>query len=150
MKLRGDVIITTVADEEYASIGTASIVKQWHADATIVTEPSHLNLCVAHHGFVWLEVETQGVAAHGSRPELGVDAIAKMGHVLVELEALRPHPSTAPTHALLRSGSLHASLITGGQELSRLSARCCELKSNVARFRREPGYRRRPASGHFG
>lgn len=124
MKLRGDVIVTAVVDEEYASIGTAAIVNQWRADAAIVTEPSHLNLCVAHRGFVWLEVETHGVAAHGSRPELGVDAIAKMGHVLVALEALDRDLRAQPTHALLRSGSLHASLIAGGQELSSYPARC--------------------------
>lgn len=125
MNLRGDVIITAVADEEYASIGTASIVKQWRTDAAIVTEPSHLDLCIAHRGFVWLEVETQGVAAHGSRPELGVDAIAKMGHVLVALEQLDRDLRAQPTHDLLHSGSLHASLISGGQELSSYPARCC-------------------------
>lgn len=124
MNLRGDLIITAVADEEYASIGTASIVKQWQADAAIVTEPSHLNLCVAHRGFVWLEVETHGVAAHGSRPELGVDAIAKMGHILVALEQLDRGLRAKPTHPLLRSGSLHASLIAGGQELSSYPAHC--------------------------
>lgn len=124
MPLRGDLIITAVADEEYASIGTASIVKRWRADAAIVTEPSHLNLCVAHRGFVWLEVETHGVAAHGSRPALGVDAIAKMGHVLVGLEQLDRELRANPTHPLLVSGSLHASLISGGQELSSYPASC--------------------------
>src|SRR5579859_5050721 len=59
--LRGDVIVTAVADEEYASIGTSSIVKHWHADAAIVTEPTELNICTAHKGFVWLDVETEGV-----------------------------------------------------------------------------------------
>lgn len=124
LKLRGDVIITAVSDEEFASIGTASIVKQWRADAAIVTEPSHLNLCVAHRGFVWLDVETHGVAAHGSRPELGIDAIAKMGHVLVKLEALDRTLRAAPPHPLLHTGSLHASLISGGQELSSYPAHC--------------------------
>src|SRR5438445_759890 len=84
-KLRGDVIVTAVADEEFASIGTSSVVERWHADAAIVTEPTELQICTAHKGFVWLEVETLGVAAHGSRPDLGVDAIVKMGHVLVDL-----------------------------------------------------------------
>lgn len=124
LNLRGDVLVTAVADEEFASIGTAAIVKKWRADAAIVTEPSHLDLCVAHRGFVWLEVETHGVAAHGSRPELGIDAIAKMGHVLVGLEQLDRDLRAMPTHPLLRSGSLHASLISGGQELSSYPARC--------------------------
>lgn len=122
--LRGDVIVTAVCDEEYASIGTEAVVKNWHADAAIVTEPTELQICVAHKGFVWLQVETTGVAAHGSRPELGIDAIAKMGHVLVGLEKLDRDLRANPTHKLLKSGSLHASLIRGGQELSSYPERC--------------------------
>jgi len=123
-KLQGDVIVTAVADEEFASIGTSSVVKRWHADAAIVTEPTELQICTAHKGFVWLEVETLGVAAHGSRPDLGVDAIVKMGHVLVELERLDRALRAVPTHRLLMSGSVHASLISGGQELSSYPERC--------------------------
>ena len=122
--LRGDVIVTAVADEEYASIGTAAIVKQWKADAAIVTEPTGLDICTAHKGFAWLEVETIGVAAHGSRPDLGVDAIVKMGKVLAGLEALELSLRSGVAHRLLGSGSLHASLIEGGQELSSYPLRC--------------------------
>ena len=122
--LRGDVIVTAVADEEYASIGTSSIVKKWHADAAIVTEPTELHICTAHKGFVWLDVETEGVAAHGSRPDLGVDAIVKMGKVLLGLEELDRSLRAAPSHRLLGSGSVHASLIQGGQELSSYPRHC--------------------------
>ncbi len=123
-RLRGDVIVTAVADEEYASIGTSSIVKRWHADAAIVTEPTELNICTAHKGFVWLDIQTEGVAAHGSRPDLGVDAIVKMGKVLVGLEELDRSLQSAPLHPLLGSGSIHASLIKGGQELSSYPKHC--------------------------
>jgi len=123
-QLRGDVILTAVSDEEYASIGTASIVKRWHADAAIVTEPTGLEICIAHKGFIWLEIETRGIAAHGSLPDLGVDAIVKMGKVLVGLEELDRSLRSAPSHRLLGSGSLHASLISGGQELSSYPERC--------------------------
>ncbi len=122
--LRGDVIITAVADEEFASIGTVSIVKRWHADAAIVTEPTELNICTAHKGFVWLDIETEGIAAHGSRPDLGVDAITKMGKVLVGVEDLDRSLRSAPSHRLLGSGSVHASLIQGGQELSSYPKHC--------------------------
>ena len=124
LRLRGDIIVTAVADEEYASIGTSSIVKSWHADAAIVTEPTHLNICVAHKGFIWLEVQTIGVAAHGSLPHVGIDAIAKMGKVLVGLEELDHRLRSAPSHRLLKSGSVHASLIQGGQELSSYPESC--------------------------
>lgn len=122
--LRGDVIVTAVADEEYASLGTESIVKRWRADAAIVTEPTQLQICLAHKGFTWLEIETRGVAAHGSKPDLGLDAIAKMGQVLVGLEALDRSLRSQSSHPLLHSGSLHASLISGGQELSSYPERC--------------------------
>ena len=122
--LRGDVIITAVSDEEFASIGTASIVKQYHADVAIVTEPTELDICVAHKGFVWLEVETIGTAAHGSRPDLGVDAIVKMAKVLNGLEELDHTLRATPSHPLLKSGSVHASLIDGGQEFSTYPDRC--------------------------
>lgn len=122
--LRGDVIFTAVADEEYASLGTQAIVGAWKADAAIVTEPTGLQACVAHKGFVWIDIETRGVAAHGSRPDLGVDAIAKMGHALVALDRLDQNLRAAPTHPLLGSGSIHASLIRGGQELSSYPERC--------------------------
>jgi acetylornithine deacetylase len=123
-ELRGDVIVTAVADEEYASIGTSSIIKHWHPDAAIVTEPTELNICTAHKGFVWLDIETEGVAAHGSRPDLGVDAIVKMGKVLVGLEDLDRSLQSAHSHRLLGSGSIHASLIKGGQELSSYPKHC--------------------------
>jgi acetylornithine deacetylase len=124
LKLRGDVILTAVSDEEFASIGTSSIVKQYHADAAIVTEPTELDVCVAHKGFAWLEVETMGTAAHGSLPELGVDAIVKMAKVLNGLEELDHTLRTSPSHPLLKSGSVHASLIEGGQELSTYPDHC--------------------------
>jgi acetylornithine deacetylase len=122
--LRGDVIMTAVADEENASIGTAAVLDGWHAAAAIVTEPTDLELCVAHKGFIWLDVETVGRAAHGSRPDLGIDAIAKMGRVLIGLEELDRELRAAPSHPLLASGSLHASLIVGGQERSSYPERC--------------------------
>jgi acetylornithine deacetylase len=123
-RLRGDVIFTAVIDEEYASVGTMDLAQRFHADGAIVAEFTELQLILAHRGFVWLEVETIGKAAHGSRPDLGVDAIAKMGKVLVEVENLDKKLRSSPTHPLLGSGSVHASLIKGGQELSSYPEKC--------------------------
>ena len=79
---RGDVVVTAVVDEELSSVGTQMALKRVRPDAAIVAEPTGMRVCIAHKGFVAFEVETHGRAAHGSRPDLGVDAIAKMGHVL--------------------------------------------------------------------
>ena len=122
--LRGDVIVTAVADEELASTGTETVLEHVRADAAIVVEPTDLKLAVAHRGFVGFELETAGVAAHGSRPDLGVDAIRKMGPVLVALEELDARLQAGPRHALVGPASLHASLIEGGQEYSSYPARC--------------------------
>jgi acetylornithine deacetylase len=122
--LRGDVIVTAVCDEEVASIGTARVAERYRADAAIVSEPTEMRLALAHKGFVGFEVETKGRAAHGSRPDLGVDAIAHMGHVLVGIEELDRRLREEPTHPLLGSGSLHASVIEGGQEFSSYPERC--------------------------
>jgi acetylornithine deacetylase len=122
--LRGDVVITAVADEEFASIGTAAVLERVRADAAIVVEPTELKLAIAHKGFVGFELETQGVAAHGSRPHLGVDAIAKMGPLLVALKQLDQRLQAGAQHPLVGPGSIHASLIEGGQEFSSYPARC--------------------------
>lgn len=122
--LRGDVIVQAVADEEYASVGTAAIAPRFEAEGAIVAEFTELKVILAHKGFVWLEVETAGKAAHGSRPDLGVDAIIKMGHVLAAIERLQGKLRQKTVHPLLGSGSIHASLIKGGRELSSYPDQC--------------------------
>ncbi|HEX6506989.1 MAG TPA: M20/M25/M40 family metallo-hydrolase, partial [Chloroflexota bacterium] len=120
----GEVWLTAVMDEEYASLGTQAVVASLSADGAIVTEPTDLRICVAHKGFAWATIETTGSAAHGSRPELGIDAIAHMGRVLGEMESLQQELASRAAHPLLGYGSIHASLIDGGQELSSYPASC--------------------------
>jgi acetylornithine deacetylase len=123
-RLRGDVIVTAVADEEVGSIGTEELVRQVTADAAIVSEPTEEVVAIAHKGFVAFEVETAGVAAHGSRPDIGVDAIAAMGPVLTGIAELDTRLRSGPAHPLLGTGSVHASVIEGGQEYSSYPAAC--------------------------
>ncbi|NUO79841.1 ArgE/DapE family deacylase [candidate division KSB1 bacterium] len=114
----GRVLVAGVVDEEYASIGAEALVQKWHADAAVVTEPTDLMIGVGHKGFAWLEIETTGRAAHGSRPREGRDAIFRMGRVLARLEELDRVLQAKPPHPILGTASLHASLINGGRELS--------------------------------
>jgi acetylornithine deacetylase len=93
------------------------------ADAAIVTEPTHGEIVVAHKGFVWAEIEVRGRAAHGSMPDKGVDAIVAAAPVLTRLRELDESLGASP-HPLLGRGSVHASLISGGEELSTYPARC--------------------------
>ncbi len=118
IKLKGDVTLTLVADEEYASIGTEAIVSEYTADAAIICEPTDLDIVIAHKGFAWTKIEVFGHAAHGSLPHRGVDAIVKAGKVLAAIDELGQTNLKKKTHPLLGPASIHASLIEGGTELS--------------------------------
>ncbi|PYV40290.1 MAG: acetylornithine deacetylase [Acidobacteria bacterium] len=124
----GEVVLAAVADEEDQSLGTQFFLNQWPKEKPfefgLVLEPTDLKACTAHKGFAWLEVNAHGIAAHGSRPQDGVDAIRSMGAVLQELEALDERLQSRPSHPLLGSGSLHASIIQGGREWSSYPDRC--------------------------
>jgi acetylornithine deacetylase len=120
----GRLVIACVADEEHASIGADALVSEWRADGGVVTEPTELAVAVAHKGFEWVDIETEGRAAHGSRPRDGRDAILHMGRVLAELEALDRTLQAGRAHPLVGAASLHASLIEGGRELSSYPDRC--------------------------
>jgi len=123
-QLRGNLILTAVVDEEYASIGTEEVVKEYKADGALLLEATDLKICVAHKGFAWVDVETSGIAAHGSRPDLGVDAIVNMGRFLAELGELENRLRQGSGHPLLGTGSVHASLVRGGRELSTYPDNC--------------------------
>ncbi len=152
-RLRGDVVLAAVADEEYASLGTADAIAHRGVDAAIVTEATELELCVAHKGFVWLEVETTGRAAHGSRFFEGVDANIRMGRFLGRLDGLEQALRARAPHPLVGPPSLHAPLIHGGKELSTYSASCrlnierrtvpgeteTQVVAEVAALAQEPG-----------
>jgi len=122
--LEGDVLVACVADEEVASLGTAEVAERFRADGAIVTEPTGLDLVVAHKGFVWAEIDLAGRAAHGSRPDLGIDAIAHAGRVLAGIERLGEELAGGASHPLLGTASVHASTIEGGDGWSLYPARC--------------------------
>lgn len=122
--LRGDILVCCVADEEHASLGTAEVLSRFTADAGIVTEPMNLEPTLWHKGFVWAEVTIAGRAFHGSRPDEGIDAIAKAGYLLVELDRLADRLAAESGHPQLGSGSIHASIIRGGEEASSYPATC--------------------------
>jgi len=121
---RGRLIVAAVVDEEYESIGADALAAEWKADGAVVTEPTDLQVAVGHKGFAWLEIDTIGRAAHGSRPLDGRDAILRMGRILQRLEALDRELQSRPPHPLMGTGSLHASIIEGGRELSSYPDRC--------------------------
>ena len=122
--LAGDVLIAAVADEEHSSIGTAEVIDRYEVNGAVVTEPTELDICLAHKGFVWLEVEVEGRAAHGSRPDLGIDANMHMGRILAHLEWLNRELADRPPHRFVGVPSLHAALLHGGTAASVYAAAC--------------------------
>jgi acetylornithine deacetylase len=125
---RGDVIIAAVADEEYGSIGTFDVIRHFkdntQINAAIVTEPTAARICLAHKGYLWIEIETIGCAAHGSKFESGIDANMMMGRFLSELDKLERDLRARSPHPLLGPPSLHAAMIHGGEGLSTYAASC--------------------------
>lgn len=122
----GEVIVAAVADEEAASQGIQDVLSHLDPatiDAAVVAEPTERQIGIAHRGFVWTEVTITGVAAHGSRPHLGADAILAAGPVLVGFAELDREIRTR-VHPVLGPGNLHASLISGGTEESTIPDRC--------------------------
>ncbi len=124
LQLKGDVILTAVIDEEHSSLGTEAVMRDYKADAAIVTEPSWMNLCLAHRGFAVFEIEVLGKAVHTSQQQLGVNAIMQAGKLLAGMAAFDKALQSKEKHPLLDVGSLQATLIQGGQELFTSPASC--------------------------
>ena len=124
-KSRRQIIVSAVADEEWESVGMRALIDSGiRADAAIITEPTRLAVCPAHRGFVWMDVTFRGRAAHGSRYDIGVDAITHAGLVLAELDKLERTREKGLRHPLLGRGSLHASVIRGGVGMSTYPEEC--------------------------
>ncbi|HUQ49020.1 MAG TPA: ArgE/DapE family deacylase [Gemmatimonadaceae bacterium] len=119
------IVVAAVTDEEYESIGMLALIATGvTAECAILTEPTRLAINPAHRGFVWMEIEFTGRAAHGSRHDIGIDAIRHAGLVLAELDELDAGKLRTRSHSLLGRGSLHASTISGGTGLSTYPDRC--------------------------
>jgi acetylornithine deacetylase len=119
------IIVTAVIDEEYDSLGMRGLLASGlRAEAAIITEPTKLAISPAHRGFAWFDVSLRGRAAHGSRYDIGVDAITHAGLLLAELDELERTRESGPRHPLLGRGSLHASKIRGGVGMSTYPEAC--------------------------
>jgi acetylornithine deacetylase len=119
-----DILLTFVADEEDKSVGMEYLVGRWLADITplplgaIFLEPTEEGIGMSHKGFNWYELEVIGQAAHGSRPEQGIDAILPLRSALDELAGIQDELLQRNPDPLLGHASLHSSIIEGGTELS--------------------------------
>jgi acetylornithine deacetylase len=142
----GTIIVALTADEEHASLGMQDLVSSGvRADAAIDCEPTSLAVMPAHKGFVWLRARFRGRAAHGSRPDVGVDAIQHAALYLSELQGLAKNLAAARPHPLLGRPSFHVGTITGGSTPS-VYPEICEV---VLERRTLPGERERDVELEF-
>jgi acetylornithine deacetylase/succinyl-diaminopimelate desuccinylase-like protein len=140
--VRGDLVLAFAADEEFGSVGMEELLVAIDAEAAasgdpaasagqrrrpaaaVVLEPTDLEVTLAHRGFAWYRVEYEGLAAHGSQPELGVDAIDRALDGLVALRALGAEVAGRPRHPLLGAGSVRIATIEGGTDAATVADRC--------------------------
>jgi len=123
--LTSEIIIAAVCDEEFASIGTRALLDGGlRATGAVVTEPTRLEICPAHKGFAWIEIVVDGKAAHGSRYDIGVDAVRHAAALVAEFDAFDTMVLTARSHALVGRPSLHAPMIRGGAGWSTFADEC--------------------------
>ena len=135
--LPGDLVLAFAADEEFGSVGMEELLAAIDAgaeasvdhsrprpDAAVVLEPTDLEVTLAHRGFAWYRVEYEGLAVHGSQPELGTDAIDRALDGLIALRALGARLDTAPRHPLLGTGSVRVATIEGGTDAATVADRC--------------------------
>jgi acetylornithine deacetylase len=124
ISLKGDLVLSFVADEEYESIGAQALVKKIKTDTAIVAEPTNLNICTAHRGFGIWKINTKGKTAHGGNHHLGVDANMNMGLLLAELHKRSKVLPEKKKHPLCGEGSMHIPMISGGRSLFIYSDEC--------------------------
>lgn len=123
--LSSEIIVTAVCDEEFESIGTRALLEHGlRATGAIVTEPTRMAVCPAHKGFAWIEIVFHGRAAHGSRQDVGVDAVRHAGLFLTALDRFERDVLSTRHHELLGRPSVHAATIHGGTGWSTYADQC--------------------------
>ncbi len=120
----GDVLVAAVAGEETDSLGMREVLERQRPDFAVVTEPTGLDICIAHKGFVWIDGRAEGRAAHGSRPDRGVDANLRMVRALSGLPAYADELAGRPGDPLLGPPSVHLGRLRGGTGISTYAAEC--------------------------
>jgi succinyl-diaminopimelate desuccinylase len=108
------VVLVVTAGEEVGCEGARYLADNRlldRAGAIVVAEPTGNYPFIGHKGLAWFEIETTGVTAHGSMPELGENAIIKMARVIGDLEHFR---FPVESHEVMGKPTLNVGTIHGG------------------------------------
>jgi succinyl-diaminopimelate desuccinylase len=108
------VVLVITAGEEIGCEGAKYLADHrllGRAGAIVVAEPTANYPYIGHKGLAWFEVETRGVTAHGSMPEVGDNAIVKMAGVIGDLQNYR---FPVESHPAMGKPTLNVGTIRGG------------------------------------
>lgn len=120
-----EIIFVGLVDEERGQAGSRALMESgFRADLAIVGEPTCLRVVTAHKGVLWFTLETQGRAAHGSRPELGRNAIYEMARIVECLAGEYQRQIRRRRHPLLGQPTLNVGMIQGGCQPNVVADRC--------------------------
>lgn len=120
-----EIIFVGLIDEETGQGGSRALAKSgFKADLAIVGEPTRLQVVTAHKGNLWLKLQTHGKAAHGSRPDLGKNAVHEMARIVDLLETKYQAQLRRRRHKLLRHATVNVGTIMGGTQPNIVPAEC--------------------------
>lgn len=125
LELKGDVIFAGVIDEEEGSLGTIDLIEKGiRADAAIVGEPTDLQICAAHRGLEWFELEFHGKTVHGGKQSEGINAILQASNFIQQCEDELMPKILEETHPLIGTSSMNYGTIQGGTQPSTVAGKC--------------------------
>jgi acetylornithine deacetylase/succinyl-diaminopimelate desuccinylase-like protein len=119
-----NVVMACSVDEELTMLGVLELAKRTKADFAVVAEPTNLNIVHAHKGVVRWNLFTAGRSCHSSAPEQGVNAIYRMGKLLVGIEQYAEHLRANSIDPLLGPATLSVGCIHGGTSVNTVPDRC--------------------------
>ncbi len=103
-----------LADEETRQTGSRKLAGGKHFDFVVIGEPTHLQVVHKTKGNLWLKLRTRGLAAHGSSPEKGQNAILKMTNVLHWVQLVATPQLSKLVHSDLGTPTVNVGMIHGG------------------------------------
>lgn len=128
---RGELVLTAVAGEESGSAGMQALTAgpspsgvPVSADFAIVGEPTSMKVARAHKGAMWIEVDFEGVATHGSVPHEGVNAAYHAARFVTAVESQLVPRLSGRTHPALGSATVNVGVVRGGDRPPMVPARC--------------------------
>jgi len=116
---KADILLVIAAAEETGCQGSAYVASLdgalGEAGGLVIAEPTSNRLFIGHKGVLWLELKTKGIAAHGSMPGQGVNAIYLAAEAVLKL---RDADLGYPSHPVLGSATMNVGVIAGGTRIN--------------------------------